>query len=116
MDSLYYDGKCALCNREIRFLKKHANNLQFIDIHSLDNKEAMPDTPVDAPDKETLLKTLHLFTTEKVWLKGVDATVRNWQHTPYGWIMRPLKWPVITIFARKVYAYWAVKRYCNLYE
>ncbi len=108
MDTLYYDGKCALCSREIRFLKKHAKALHFIDIHTLEETHL--------PDKVTLLKVLHLRKSDKTWLTGIDATVCSWQHTPYGYIMQILKWPIINIFTQYIYKYWANKRYCNLYQ
>lgn len=108
MDTLYFDGQCALCSREIRFLKKYAKTLSFVDIHSLDDTHK--------PDKESLLKTLHLQTENQEWLTGVDATVQSWSHTPYGWIMRILKWPFINTIAQHAYAYWANKRYCKLYQ
>ncbi len=112
MDTLYFDGQCSLCSREIEFLKKHASELQFINIHELDDKHI--------PSKDDLLKVLHLKSsinkTNPEWLKGLDATIQAWSHTPYSCLISILKWPLINIVAKRAYSHWANKRFCKLYK
>lgn len=45
MDTLYYDGQCPLCSKEIATLRRlETGNLAFADIHTQDNsKELLPD-------------------------------------------------------------------------
>lgn len=104
--TLYYDGSCPLCSKEIQFLQKHASDdLEFIDIQTLD------DTRSDLPSREALLRRLHLDLGHQQWLTGLDATVHAWSYVPYGKAMKCLRWPGIRQLSDYIYAKWADKRY-----
>lgn len=109
MDTLFYDSKCPLCQREIRLLQRIADDeLALVDLHSVE----------EAPGQPTRLEkltALHLRTAEGVWLTGVDATVRSWAHTPWGWAFSILHWPLIGALADWFYRLWARRRYQALY-
>ena len=106
-DTLFYDGQCPLCAREIRTLRKlQRGNLIFADIH--EQREGS-DT---LPGHEALLRRLHLMTWTGEWVTGLRANVRAWSHTPLGFLFKPLLWPGI---ASKVYESWADKRYDRKY-
>lgn len=108
--TLYYDGRCALCAGEIRRLARlQQGTLALQDIHAME-----PDS--GEPDKDALLRTLHLRTAEGKWLTGADANVAAWQHTRHGWLWRWLRWPVVRWFVDAVYRPWALWRYRRLYE
>jgi predicted DCC family thiol-disulfide oxidoreductase YuxK len=109
MDTLFYDGRCPLCMREVRLLRKLAGNtLALVDLHQV------PDRP-DAPSKLIKLTSLHLQTDNGTWLTGVDATVRAWSHTRWGWLFAILRWPLIGWVADHVYRTWALHRYRRIY-
>lgn len=109
-DTLYYDGQCPLCLKEIHLLKQRCQHaLNFIDVH---RTEHQPGNPC----KEVLLKRLHLQTGDGNWLIGLDANVRIWSYTAYGWLFKPLRWPVIRFFADFLYNTWADRRYQKRYE
>jgi len=61
-----------------------------------------------------MLSVLHFRTIQGDWLTGLDATVTAWRHTPFGWILQPLRWYGVRIIADKLYSYWANKRVCRL--
>jgi predicted DCC family thiol-disulfide oxidoreductase YuxK len=108
-DTLYYDGQCPLCTAEITRLRAiRGNDLQVADIH---------DTPpsADAPDRETLLRTLHLRRADGSWLTGADANVAAWEGTRQGRWLRVLRWWPIRPLVDLVYAGWAAWRYRRLY-
>lgn len=107
--TLYYDGQCPLCAKEIAILRKiNRGNLHFEDVHTL--LEYTEDT------RQKMLKVLHLKDANGQWLMGADATVAAWSHTPYGWLFKPLRWPVIGSVVDLVYQAWAKRRYHKLYE
>lgn len=109
-DTLFYDGLCPLCTREIASLRKlNRGSLNFQDIHQVVDIS-------DIPSTQRLLKALHLKTTEGEWLVGVDATARAWSHTPWGWLFKPLRWPLIKPLVDRIYISWADKRYRKLYQ
>ena len=108
-DTLYYDGRCDLCMREIARLEKLGDGtLALCDIHSVDD-----DT---LPSKDTLLKNLHLRTADNTLLVGVDANVAAWQHTRYGAWFSWMQWPFIKPAADWCYRRWALWRYKRLYN
>lgn len=110
MDTLFYDGKCPLCAKEITTLRKlQRGNLTFADIHAEENRK---DT---LPDREALLRRLHLLTGDGDWVVGLPANVRAWSHTRLGFLFRPLLWPVIYPVAARIYGNWADKRYDRKY-
>lgn len=57
---------------------------------------------------------LHLMTTGK-WVTGLHANVRAWPHTRFGFMFKPLLWPLIYPIANKVYETWADRRYDKKY-
>lgn len=109
-DTLFYDGQCPLCAREVRTLRKlQRGNLIFADIHE------QRDGSGTLPSHEALLRRLHLMTWTGEWVTGLRANVRAWSHTPYGFLFKPLLWPGIHTIAAKVYSTWADKRYERKY-
>lgn len=109
LDTLYFDGNCPLCMREVRLLRRIADpGLALVDLH---------DVPKDSgrPTRLEMLGTLHLRTGDGHWLTAVDATVRAWSHTRWGFLFRVLRWPLIGPLADMAYRYWARKRYQRLY-
>lgn len=107
---LFYDGRCGLCAGEIARLRRlQRGSLQLRDIHSA---EALPP---GAPDRDTLLRTLHLRRADGSWLTGADANVEAWRHTRFGWLWAPLRWPLLRTLVDLVYAPWARWRYRRLY-
>lgn len=109
-DTLFYDGSCPLCAREIRTLRRlQRGNLIFADVHE------QPEDNQNLPSQENLLRRLHLMTWTGEWVTGLHANVRAWSHTPFGWLFKPLLWPVIHPVAKRVYESWADRRYDKKY-
>lgn len=105
---LYFDGLCPLCSREMRSLgKRKSSSLELVDIHSVKH--------LDAIQRKALLRRLHLRLPDGRWLIGVDASVRAWSHTRWGWLLKPLTWPVLGLLVRFVYHRWADRRYRSRY-
>lgn len=109
-DTLFYDGSCPLCAKEVRTLRRlQRGQLIFADIHE------QPEGSPQLPSHEDLLRRLHLMTWTGEWVTGLHANVRAWSHTPFGWLFKPLLWPVIYPIARRVYESWADRRYERKY-
>lgn len=107
-ETLYYDGACPLCAREMKHLSKLKHeSLDLVDIHSIEFTQGMP-------SKATLLLNLHLKRGDE-WVTGADANVAAWQHTRIGFLWRWLRWPVIRHIVDPIYAFWAKRRFEGLY-
>ena len=108
--TLYYDGRCPLCTKEMaRLAKLKDHRLQLTDIHTL-----TPDPQL--PDSDTLLRTLHLRSPDGQLLTGADANVAAWQYTRHGAWFRWMRWPLISRLVDRVYDIWACRRYERLYS
>ena len=107
-DTLYYDGSCPLCQREMAHLAKlKSDQLVLQDIHALP-------ACIEGPDKETLLQNLHLKRGSE-WVIGLEANVAAWQYTRIGFFWRWLSWPVVKPLASWFYRQWAARRYAKRY-
>ena len=108
IDTLYFDGACPLCNKEMTHLARLKDErLTLVDIHSL------PDTQA-SPTKASMLEVLHLKRGDH-WLTGVDANVAAWRHTRIGAIWQVLRWPLVGAIVDWVYKHWAHRRFIRLY-
>ncbi|MGI9269944.1 MAG: thiol-disulfide oxidoreductase DCC family protein [Porticoccus sp.] len=109
-DTLFFDGSCPMCTKEIKLLEDiNDGSLAFMDVHKCDTDDSMP-------SQLDMLKVLHLRTAEGEWIKGVPATVQAWSHTRWGWVFKPLLWPLVNHAAAYAYNIWAEKRYRRLYD
>ncbi len=107
--TLFYDGQCPLCMREMEKLRPlKSKDLCLQDIHQVDDNEALP-------DRDVLLRNLHLQTASGEFLIGLDANIAAWQGTSYGAMLRWLRWPLIRPIADMGYRWWAKWRYQRLY-
>ena len=107
-DTLYYDGRCPLCNAEMTRLAAHKpDHLALKDIHQLD---------LDDVTKHRMLKTLHLQTADGNFKVGIEANIAAWEETRWGWMWRLLRLPVLRFIAGLAYDTWAGKRYQRMYE
>ena len=103
-DTLYYDGACPLCRAEIGKLAKFSNGgLRLVDIHALDA------AAVEIEPRE-LLARLHLKTADGLWITGLKANIRAWQHTPFAALWRVLDWPLINRLSHAAYELWLRRR------
>ena len=108
--TLYYDGNCPLCTREMaRLAEVKGDGLRLQDIHSITDFHALP-------DRDTLLRNLHLKTAEGKILTGVDANVAAWQGTRYSPLISWMRWPLIKPLVDAAYRFWALWRYRRLYD
>lgn len=85
--TLYVDGACPLCAREMIWLRRHAEptRLQLSDISEADF--ICTERTLDQ-----LRRTLHARAADGVWLTGLDATYWSWRAAGLGSWAAPLGW------------------------
>jgi len=87
--TLYYDGDCPLCAREIAWLRRRADpsKLQLADIRASDfDSEAL------GYSMTQLQNLLHARFANGQWVTGLDATYWSWTAAGHTWLARPLAW------------------------
>lgn len=106
--TLFYDGTCPLCMKEIKWLQSKNNRklLYFVDIRQTDFAESYPHL-----DLATLDKVLHAQWGNGKIVNGVDATVSAWEAIGKGWLLTPLTWPVFSKIAVCAYKAFARNRH-----
>ncbi len=87
--TLYFDGDCPLCAREVRTLRAHATpeRLLFVDIR--DDAFDATSLGFTLEDMESLL---HARFSDGTWVKGLDATLWSWRAAGLGAWVAPLSW------------------------
>jgi predicted DCC family thiol-disulfide oxidoreductase YuxK len=78
--TVWYDGQCPLCLREIRMMRRldRRRAIEFIDVHS---QGACP------LDKKTLLARFHARESNQPMVSGAAAFAAMWRAIP---VLRPL--------------------------
>lgn len=105
--TIFYDGACPLCVREMQALKQHDkhNQIKLVDIHHPDFSH-YPD--IDAQQAATIL---HALDSQNHLSLGLDATYQAWALVGQGWRYAPLRWPGIKHLADWGYIQFARNRY-----
>lgn len=85
--TLYVDGACPLCAREIIWLRRHASQARLI---LLDISAA--GFVCTERSLEQLRRVLHARTANGDWLIGLDATYWSWRAAGLGHWAAPLGW------------------------
>ncbi|RUO79128.1 thiol-disulfide oxidoreductase DCC family protein [Pseudidiomarina taiwanensis] len=109
--TIFYDGGCPLCVREMRHLFKlqqqqHHQRIIFEDILAEDFEQRFP-----MIDPQRARAILHGMTANGELLLGLDVTHQAWKAVGRGWLTAPIRWPLIRWFADRVYLWFARHRY-----
>ena len=108
--TIFYDSYCPLCVKEMRHLKKldGGKKLNLVDVHNASFSNTYPEISPQAA-----LTKLHgyLFQQqEKHLITGLDVTYHAWRMVGRGWLIAPLRWPVIRWFSDRAYLWFARHR------
>ncbi|WP_263079015.1 DUF393 domain-containing protein [Endozoicomonas sp. Mp262] len=106
--TLFYDGDCPICVKEIRWLQSlnGQHKLIFENIKAEDFPQRHPELPIANLDK-----LLHARLGNERIVKGVDATLAAWEAVGQGWMLSPLRWPLFSTAANIAYEYFARNRH-----
>lgn len=103
--TLYYDGQCPLCLREIQLFQRRnrQGRLQLLDI-STDSTAPLPGLT-----REQMLDCLHARFDDGLIVTGIDATYWSYRAVGLGWLVKPLAWR----WARPLWQ-WGYRRFCAM--
>lgn len=108
MFTMFYDGRCPLCMKEIEHLRRWNTEKQvrFVDINSDTFRECYPQVDPDAA-----MAILHGQLPDGRIITGVDVTVEAWEHVGKGHWVRWLRWPGIRRISPALYRLFARHRH-----
>ncbi|MEQ8666808.1 MAG: DUF393 domain-containing protein [Rhodospirillales bacterium] len=101
--SVYYDGACPICRREIDFYRgrDREGSVDWIDV--ADGASALP----PGLDRETALQRIHVRSLDGEWITGGRAFAEIWSAIPgiqaFGRVCRLPPFPWILDFAYEAF-------------
>ncbi|MCW8935455.1 MAG: DUF393 domain-containing protein [Gammaproteobacteria bacterium] len=108
MLTIYYDGHCPLCMKEMQLLKRHDNkqSINFVNLHNENFSNEHPHINVS-----DAIKILHGQLNTGELLLGLDVSCKAWSLVGKHKWLAILRWPLIRIIADIFYRLFA--RYRN---
>lgn len=105
--TLYFDGACPVCSREMRHLKKKDKKglLSFVDISEPDFDPAKYNRSYD-----DFMKQIHAVLPDGTVVIGMEVFRQAYKRIGHGWLLFPTKLPVIKQIADFAYAVFARNR------
>ncbi|BDX08169.1 thiol-disulfide oxidoreductase DCC family protein [Planctobacterium marinum] len=109
--TILYDGQCPLCVKEMRHLMKadSQHKIQLADINAPDFTTRFPEV-----SHQAAMSKLHGYLEDqssKTLVTGLDVTYHAWRLVGKGWLIAPLRWPVIKVIADYCYLKFAKNRF-----
>lgn len=106
--TVFYDGFCPLCVAEMSRLRKLDNKgvIRLVDVQQQEQMANFSEI-----NKESALNILHGIDDNGRILKGLDVTCLAWHLVGRGWLVAPLRWPLVKGIADRVYLWFAPNRY-----
>ena len=106
--TIFFDGGCPLCKREVDFLRSRNQKgyLSFIDINSSDS---FIDLKYGITYKQAM-ERIHALKCDGTLIKDIKVFQEAYSLIGLGWIYAPTKLPVIDKFIALIYGVWAKYR------
>ena len=109
--SVFYDGNCPMCGREISYYKgrRGAESIEWVDINTAPEKLEQAGLA-----REQAMARLHVQDSNNQWYTGAYGFARMWQQLtvfrPLAWLLRTsrLLHPLDKLYSH--FAAWRVKR------
>lgn len=112
MIQVYFDGKCGLCSKEIRYYQRIAPHGVFV-WHDIATDPA-PLAPHHV-SQEDALRQLHAQDAAGAWHIGVNAFALIWRHLRYWAVLSVIvKLPLVNQLAQYGYRRFANYRFARL--
>ena len=106
--TIFFDGGCPLCKREVDFLqsRNQMESLRFIDINS-------SDFSLDLQNGITYrqaMERIHALKSDGSVIKDIKVFQEAYDLIGLGWIYAPTRFPVFDKFFESIYKLWAKYR------
>ena len=106
--TIFFDGGCPLCQREVDFLesRNHKLDLKFVDINSsdfpLNNKYGIT--------YKQAMERIHALKSDGSVIKDIKVFQEAYRIIGLGWIYAPTKLPILDRLFGAIYGLWAKYR------
>ncbi len=106
--TIFFDGGCPLCKREVDFLQSKNQNgfLDFIDINS---SKVSLELEYGITYKQAMQR-IHALKSDGSLIKDIKVFQEAYDLIGLGWIYAPTKLAIINSLVEYIYKYWAKYR------
>ena len=106
--TIFFDGECPLCRREIDFLqsKNKKGSLSFIDINSSDFSL----DPKYTITYKQAMERIHALKSDGSVIQDIKVFQEAYSLIDLGWIYAPTKLPILDKVIDFIYRFWAKYR------
>ena len=106
--TIFFDGGCPFCKREIDFLKSRNEKgcLKFIDINRLD---LSLEHEYGITYKQAM-ERIHALKSDGLMIKDINVLQEAYDLIGLGWVYAPTKFPIFCRLVDFIYATWAKYR------
>ena len=106
--TIFFDGGCPLCKREVDFLKSR-NQSGYLDFIDIDNSDFSLDLKYGITYKQAM-ERIHALKSDGSVIKDIKVFQEAYSLIGLGWIYAPTKFPIIDKFIDYIYILWAKYR------
>ena len=105
--TLFFDGRCPLCVREMRALRRRdrAARLRFVDVRAPGFERP------DGTTMDEMLTAIHGRTAESRLVAGVETVRLAYEAVGLGWLLAPTAWRPLRGASERAYAWLARHRF-----
>ena len=105
--TIFFDGECPLCKREVDFLQSRNKNkyLKFIDINGQDF-----DSYSNQITYKQAMQRIHALKSDGYVIKDIAVFQEAYKLIGLGWIYAPTKLPILNKLFEFIYGLWAKYR------
>jgi predicted DCC family thiol-disulfide oxidoreductase YuxK len=100
--TVFHDGSCPLCRREIALARKMAEGVDFVDVSRAGTSDVAPGLPGNVA-----MQRFHVRRADGATLSGAAAFIEMWSHVPR------LRW--ISPIGRRRWLVWLLDRIYGLF-
>ena len=106
--TIFFDGGCPLCQREVDFLESRNQNryLEFVDI----NRSDFGLDPDYGISYKQAMERIHALKDDGSFIKDIEVFQEAYKLIGLGWIYAPTKLPLINKLTAFIYGLWAQYR------
>jgi predicted DCC family thiol-disulfide oxidoreductase YuxK len=105
---ILYDGECALCSREIRFLERRDRERGRIQLEDISRADFDP--AAYGLDARQVMARIHGVLPDGSVVAGVEVFRRAYAAVGLGWLLAPTRWPGLRRLADLAYRVFARNR------
>jgi predicted DCC family thiol-disulfide oxidoreductase YuxK len=100
--TVFHDGSCPLCRREIALAQKMtaSETFAFVDVSAANLTDVAPGLSADKA-----MRRFHVRRADGTLLSGAAAFIALWSHTPHlKWLAKLARWPAVISALDVVYS------------